>query len=75
MSTAPYNDIADWYDEYTRERPIYHEVAMPGLFELMPDIRGQAVCDLACGTGLLSRELAKREARSRAWIWQRRCWK
>jgi ubiquinone/menaquinone biosynthesis C-methylase UbiE len=62
MSTAPYNDIADWYDEYTRERPIYHEVLLPGLFELMPDIRGHAVCDLACGTGLLSRELAKHGA-------------
>jgi ubiquinone/menaquinone biosynthesis C-methylase UbiE len=63
MIDARYDDIAEWYDRYVQERPIYREIILPGLFALTGDVRGQAVLDLACGTGFTSRELARRGAR------------
>lgn len=63
MTTGSYDPIADWYDAYVQERPIYREVILPGLFDLVGDVQGQEVCDLACGQGLVSRELARRGAR------------
>jgi hypothetical protein len=40
MSEASYNDIAEWYDRYLRENPIYHEVALPNLLKLVGAIKG-----------------------------------
>lgn len=49
-----YDDIADWYAEFTRDTD-------PGPTVLLPeDIRGQRVLDLACGYGTASRYLAQR---------------
>ena len=62
MSTAPYNAIAEWYDRYLRENPIYQEVLLPALLELVGDVQGQAICDLACGQGWFSRVLSQRGA-------------
>lgn len=62
MSHASYNDIAGWYDSYLREKPIYDEIVLPYLLELVGDIQGQTICDLACGQGRFARELAKRGA-------------
>jgi ubiquinone/menaquinone biosynthesis C-methylase UbiE len=62
MSEASYNDIAEWYDRYLRENPIYHEVALPNLLKLVGAIKGQTICDLACGQGWVARELARRGA-------------
>ena len=63
MTHGSYDAIAEWYDQFIRDRPIYHEIVLPGLFKLMPELQGQEVCDLACGQGLVSRELARRGAR------------
>ncbi len=63
MGYASYNDIADWYDSYLRENPIYHDVVLPTLLELVGDVRGHIICDLACGQGWFARELAKQGAR------------
>jgi ubiquinone/menaquinone biosynthesis C-methylase UbiE len=63
MNQAPYDAIATWYDAFVRERPLYSEIVLPGMLELAGDIEGQSVCDIACGQGLVSRELARRGAR------------
>ncbi|HEU5344911.1 MAG TPA: class I SAM-dependent methyltransferase [Ktedonobacterales bacterium] len=63
MSSAPYDAIADWYDAYLRENPLYAEVILPGMLALVGDVTGQAICDLACGQGFIARELARRGAR------------
>lgn len=62
MSNVTYNDIAEWYDSYLRENPIYREVVLPQLLELAGDVENQAVCDLACGQGWFARELARQGA-------------
>lgn len=62
VSDAPYDAIAEWYDAYLREKPLYSEVVLPGMMELVGDAAGQVVCDLACGQGFIARELARRGA-------------
>lgn len=59
---APYDDIAEWYDTYLRENPLYREIVLPTVLELVGDVHGQAICDLACGQGWIARELARRGA-------------
>ncbi|MGH2480497.1 MAG: class I SAM-dependent methyltransferase [Ktedonobacteraceae bacterium] len=63
MSYAAYNDIAEWYDSYLSENAIYQEMLLPSLLDLTGDIQGQIVCDLACGQGWITRELARCGAR------------
>jgi SAM-dependent methyltransferase len=64
MTQQPtYNDIAEWYDRYLHERPIYFEVLLPNLVELVGAVQGADICDLACGQGWVARELARRGAR------------
>jgi hypothetical protein len=29
VNHASYDDIAEWYDSYLRENPIYHEIVLP----------------------------------------------
>ena len=59
---ASYDTIATWYDESVRTGSLMHDVVMPVLFELLGDCRGKHVCDLACGQGIVARELARRGA-------------
>ena len=61
-SASAYDAIAEWYDRYVQERPIFSEIILPALLSLTGDVRGQTVLDLACGTGFTSRELAGRGA-------------
>src|SRR5581483_10992443 len=63
MGDASYNDIAEWYDSYLRENPIYTDIVLPNVLALVGDVQGQSVCDLACGQGWVARELARRGAR------------
>jgi len=63
MAQASYNDIAQWYDQFLRERPVYMEVILPGLLTLVGEVEGEVICDLACGQGWVARELARRGAR------------
>ncbi len=59
---ASYNDIAEWYDQFLRERPVFTEVILPNLLTLIGEVKGEVVCDLACGQGWVARELAQRGA-------------
>lgn len=63
MLQASYDDIAEWYDQYVRDKPIYREMVLPNLLALVGNVAGEAVCDLACGQGWVARELARRGAR------------
>src|SRR5579864_2092480 len=62
MTQASYNDIAQWYDQFLRERPVYGEVLLPNLLALVGEVEGEVICDLACGQGWVARELARRGA-------------
>jgi 2-polyprenyl-3-methyl-5-hydroxy-6-metoxy-1,4-benzoquinol methylase len=62
VNHASYDDIAEWYDIYLQENPIYHEIVLPNLLELAGETRGQTICDLACGQSWIARELARRGA-------------
>lgn len=64
MITSPYNQIADWYDQQVRDGVLKnpHELVIAALFELLGDISGQQVCDLACGQGIVARRLAQQGA-------------
>lgn len=62
MTQASYNDIAQWYDQFLRERPVYTEVLLPNLLALVGEVKGEVICDLACGQGWVARELARRGA-------------
>src|SRR2546430_6877672 len=62
MTQASYNDIAQWYDQFLRERPVYTEVILPNLLALVGEVEGEVICDLACGQGWVARELARRGA-------------
>jgi ubiquinone/menaquinone biosynthesis C-methylase UbiE len=63
VTQASYDDIAEWYDQFLRERPIYSEVILPNLLALVGEVEGEVICDLACGQGWVARELARRGAR------------
>ncbi len=39
MTEASYNDIAEWYDHFLQERPVYSEVILPNLLELVGSFR------------------------------------
>ena len=62
VNHASYDDIAEWYDIYLRENPIYHEIVLPHLLELVGEVHWKTICDLACGQGWIARELAQRGA-------------
>lgn len=62
MSQALYDEIAEWYDDYLRENTLYQDVVLPTLLKLIGNVRGQLVCDLGCGQGWLTRELARKSA-------------
>ena len=63
MREAPYDAIAGWYDELTRSTPLYRELILPATMDLAGDVSGLAILDLACGQGMVSRELARRGAK------------
>ena len=54
-----YDHIAQWYDESVRTNSLIHDLVMPVIFELLGDIRGLHICDLACGQGIIARRLAQ----------------
>lgn len=62
MINASYNDIVQWYDQYLQDNPLYREIVLPQLLEMLGDMSQQQVCDLACGQGWLAREVARRGA-------------
>ena len=65
MTNAAYDAIADWYDEYVRTEPLLYEVVTPAALQLIEEtgsLAGAVICDMACGQGVLVRELASRGA-------------
>jgi ubiquinone/menaquinone biosynthesis C-methylase UbiE len=62
VTTSSYDQIATWYDESVRNGSLFHDLVVPGIFTLLGDIAGQHICDLACGQGILTRQLAQRGA-------------
>ena len=59
---AGYDEIAEWYDEQLRSGSLIHDLVVPTLLGLVGDISGQQICDLACGQGVVARQLAERGA-------------
>jgi SAM-dependent methyltransferase len=57
---ARYDEIADLYDTVVGDE--LGDPAASALLDLLPDLRGLRVLDLACGQGRLSRALARRGA-------------
>jgi len=62
MTQASYDEIADWYNESIQTNTLMHDLVLPPIFDLLGNVRGQRICDLACGQGVLSRALAERGA-------------
>lgn len=62
MSNTSYNVIVQWYDQYLQDNPLYREIVLPHLLEMLGDVSQQHICDLACGQGWLAREVARRGA-------------
>ena len=64
MGRAEYDGIADWYDEAIREGPLapFHDWIVPIVLDLAGEVRGYQICDLACGQGVIARQLAARGA-------------
>ena len=59
-----YDGIAEWYDSCVRARTMLHDTVIDTLLSLADEVSGLDLCDLACGQGVVSREVAKRGAAS-----------
>lgn len=57
-----YDEIAEWYTAFLNDSPV-HALTLPAIAALTGEIAGQRVCDLACGSGIVARALARRQAR------------
>jgi ubiquinone/menaquinone biosynthesis C-methylase UbiE len=62
MTRAQYDSIAAWYDACVRSESVPDHFVLSHLLEILGDVRGLYICDLACGQGRLARELARRGA-------------
>lgn len=59
---ARYDKIADWYDESVRNGSLTHDIVLPSLFAMIGSVQGKRICDLACGQGVIARQLARNGA-------------
>jgi len=61
---AAYDAIAEWYDQSIRKGTLLSadDLIASICFESVGNVEGQYLCDLACGQGHLSRQLAARGA-------------
>ncbi len=59
---SAYDEIAEWYDQGFLTGSPVHALVLPALFELIGDVQGSRICDLACGQGIVTRGLAQRGA-------------
>ena len=59
MTVTAYDEIAEWYDNTVREGSLLHDLVLPTLFDLIGNVEGLGICDLACGQGVVARHLAK----------------
>lgn len=63
--SGSFEPVAVWYDEHVGEDGnLYHRhLILPSLLDVMGNVSGLTVLDLGCGSGLLSRLLARQDAR------------
>jgi ubiquinone/menaquinone biosynthesis C-methylase UbiE len=59
MTVSAYDEIAEWYDDSVNARSLIHDLVLPALLDLIGNVEGLRVCDLACGQGVVARQLAK----------------
>ena len=62
MSASAYDAIAEWYDTWIGGDSIARDPFFAAVQELLGDIRGLRICDLACGQGKATRYLADQGA-------------
>ncbi len=62
MMEAVYDAIAEWYDTAVREGSLIHDLVLPTIWDMIGSVDGRRICDLACGQGIVSRQLAMRGA-------------
>lgn len=58
MTVSAYDDIAEWYDGWLGSHPMDEDAFFPAVEDLMGDVAGRRICDLACGQGRVARHLA-----------------
>lgn len=65
MTAADYDAIAEWYDQSVRSGALLSGDGLitSDLFDAIGNIEGMTVCDLACGQGKMTRQLAERGAK------------
>lgn len=58
--SGSWENVAEWYDDLLSERRSDHhdELVVPGVLELLGDVGGRRVLDVACGQGLVSGSIA-----------------
>jgi SAM-dependent methyltransferase len=59
VAAYDFGDVATDYDRRVQEGHLIHPIILPGLLELVGPVAGLRVCDLACGNGIVARELAR----------------
>ena len=57
-SRKPYDDIADQYRD-SKLLPFRHAIERYTVFQLLSDLRGKTVLDLACGEGIYARQFKR----------------
>jgi ubiquinone/menaquinone biosynthesis C-methylase UbiE len=62
MAEAAYDAIADWYDAAVRAGSLLHALILPAIWDLLGSVERLRICDLACGQGVLARQLAAKGA-------------
>ncbi len=60
-----WEQVADWYADLIAQRRSDHfeQLIWPGVLEMLGDVNGKRILDLACGQGELAQMLARRGAR------------
>ena len=58
-----YDDIAEWYDQWIGTHSMREDPFFLAVDELIGEVTGKRICDLACGQGRVARHLADRGAR------------
>jgi ubiquinone/menaquinone biosynthesis C-methylase UbiE len=62
-TTSAYDEIAEWYDQWVGVGSMSDDPFFKVVEELMGDVAGLHICDLACGQGRVARHLADAGAR------------
>lgn len=54
-----YEQIAVWYDAWLRAGSAIHTFITAELLAMIGNVQGQVLCDMACGQGIVARQLAQ----------------